>query len=315
MPRSRRPNAQPQGSLATPPPCSTNGCAGRFHADNAGRVPLVDDQARWKELYLEAQGARLAFDSALILADLSGQMLLHTDRPFGSSLPKLPRPSGTAAVPLVIRTGKPAVGDVFMGPLARRPLFAVAVPVRRLGKIEFTLLTAIDVQRIQSAVDRVNLPTGAVLSVFDSKGELVARQVGPDASPDPVVDPEGRITTPMSLAPWSVVLQIPRDVMLGPETRAGWTLAAFIILATGAGLLGGTVVSRRLASSVATLTEPEAARAMHFDIAEVARSARLWTPQCTSVTQPCARSRNEKPTSARCSTGCPMPWSSPIRIV
>ncbi|MDE1948744.1 MAG: hypothetical protein KGI35_09030, partial [Burkholderiales bacterium] len=40
--------------------------------------PLIDDPARWGEFDAQAQGARLAFDGAVILADPSGRMLIHT---------------------------------------------------------------------------------------------------------------------------------------------------------------------------------------------------------------------------------------------
>ncbi len=79
--------------------------------------PFVDDPPRMKELYREAQGYRESFDAHVIFADLSMQMIFNTRVPFGATLPKLPQPEGNV-VPSVLATGKPAVGDMFIGPVA-----------------------------------------------------------------------------------------------------------------------------------------------------------------------------------------------------
>jgi hypothetical protein len=59
--------------------------------------PRLDDPSRLNEFYKEAQGFRETFGTHVILADTSMQMLLNTRTPFGTALPKLPRPRGRAA--------------------------------------------------------------------------------------------------------------------------------------------------------------------------------------------------------------------------
>jgi hypothetical protein len=99
--------------------------------------PLLDDRTRWPELYREAVGFRESFGSHVILASAEKpmQMLFNTRVPFGQSLPVLPRPRGRAAAPTAIATGKPAVGDLFIAPLAKVQMVSIAAPVQRAGKV------------------------------------------------------------------------------------------------------------------------------------------------------------------------------------
>jgi len=107
--------------------------------------PLADPGAlNLSALYQEAQAFHQNFDSHIILADLNMQMLFNTRVPFGTALPKLPQPKGRAAAPTAVATGKPAVGDSFVGPIANERLVAIAVPGLRDGKIAFLLLTTFE---------------------------------------------------------------------------------------------------------------------------------------------------------------------------
>jgi hypothetical protein len=101
---------------------------------------LVDDATRWEEYYQEARGFLENFGGHVILADLSTQMILNTRAHFEAALPKLPVPKGHAAAPTALATGKPAVGDRFLGPVAKQPLVAIAVPVIGDSQTRFLLL-------------------------------------------------------------------------------------------------------------------------------------------------------------------------------
>ena len=136
--------------------------------------PLLDDPPRLNEFYTEAKAFRKSFGGNVILSDLSTQMLLNTSGPFGEALPKLPRPRSHAAVPTVLKTGKPAVGDMFIGTVIKEPLIAIAVPVKRDEKIRFILLSVIESRQFQKPLDEVSLPTGWSLAVLDGKDEVIA---------------------------------------------------------------------------------------------------------------------------------------------
>ena len=91
--------------------------------------PLVRDRKRWPELYESAHGFHKAFGSHVIFAEAGGQMLFNTRVPLGTPLPPLPNVRGHGAAPTALSTGRPAVGDQFLGPIAREYLIAIAVPV------------------------------------------------------------------------------------------------------------------------------------------------------------------------------------------
>ena len=237
--------------------------------------PLVDDASRWKELYREAQGFQKSFGSHVVLASLDMRMLFNTRVPFGDPLPMLPRPNGRAAVPIAVATGNPAVGDTFQGPIAKQPLVAVAVPVLRQGKVAFVLLTVFEAAQFQKHLEQSALPSGWSVAIVDGNGKAIARSAPTAAETARAVDAGGRFSAKSSVSPWSVVLEIPREVFHAPLLEAATVLALAVLGATLAGVIGGTLASRRLARSVASLARPLVAGAPPPGIAEIAAVRRL----------------------------------------
>jgi hypothetical protein len=131
--------------------------------------PLIDDTPRLEEFYKEAQGFRKSFTGHVILADMSTRMVFNTRVPFGTELPLLPVPKGFAAAPFVMKTGKPAVGDMFPGPIAREPLVAIVVPVTHAGKIQALLLSIVETAQYQALLDDLAISGGYCVTLVDSK--------------------------------------------------------------------------------------------------------------------------------------------------
>ena len=237
--------------------------------------PLVDDKSRWKDLYREAQGFQQSFGSHIILADLRMQMLFNTRTPFGSKLPRLPLSRGRAAAPTALETGKPAVGNIVFGPVAKELRVATAVPILRKGKVAYLLLTTMEIRQFQARLDQVSLPSGWALSLLDGNATAIARRVPPGFNAQTDVDKASHFVVKSGLSSWSVVLEIPRSIYRQPLIEAGTALAFVIFCAALISLLGGLLVSRRLAKSVASLAEPFAAGTPSPDIAEIAAARRL----------------------------------------
>ncbi|HKX44582.1 MAG TPA: PAS domain S-box protein [Burkholderiaceae bacterium] len=240
--------------------------------------PLLDDAARWKDLYQEAQGFRQSFGSHVILADLRMQMRFNTRVPYGTPLPPLPRPKGRAAAPLAAETGRPAVGDSFQGPVANERLIAVAVPAVRDGKTVALLLTVFEVRQFQKHLEQIALPPGWSLALLDGNGEPIARRTPEDFKPAEDVDASARVVVKSKASPWSVVVEVPRDLYREPLLQAGAALALAVLGATGAGVVGGVLAGRRLGSSVASLARAPAPGTRPPDIVEIA-AVRRWLDQ------------------------------------
>ncbi|MCG2576303.1 PAS domain S-box protein [Dechloromonas sp. XY25] len=237
--------------------------------------PLADNAARWPEFYREAQNFQQSFDSHVIFADTEMRMLFNTRTPYGTALPALPRPDGRAAAPLALATGKPAISDLLHGPIAKAPLVAIAVPVLRDGKAVKLLLTTLETKQLQQRLEQLALPQGWSMAVVDGNKQTIAR-VGPPEKTGAAGDPDGqgRVVAPMGVAPWSVVLEIPRDVYRTPLVSAGLALAAAIVVTVLASVLGGLWASRRLAREVISLTGTDSPEA-ESSIIEIATAREL----------------------------------------
>ena len=223
------------------------------------------DGPRLAEFHAHAQGFRRTYGSDVILADSEGQMLVHSGQPFGSTLPKLPRPKGNAAAPAALATGKPAVGDTFIGPIAKVQLTAIAVPVPPIQPPSRVLLTTLGTQVFQDGLAALTLPAGWTVQIVDGRGALVARQPAAAASAAPMVAATASAALPaaenggasFSVAsaesPWSVVVNLSASSRQAPLISAAEVLLVAIVGAALIGLWAGTRAGRRLSRAVATL--------------------------------------------------------------
>lgn len=234
--------------------------------------PLLDDAARWRELYREAQGFQAAFGSHVILADVGApmRMLFNTRVPYGDPLPPLPRPKGRAAAPTALATARPAVGDTFFGPVAKQTMVALAVPALRDRRVAYILLTTYETRLLQRRLDQVALPAGWALALLDGQGQSIARRGPPGQT-----QTGRRFVVPSARSPWSVVLEIPREAHQAPLQAVLTYLGLGILGATLAGVLGGTLAGRRLARQVASLATPPGPDTPAPSIVEIAAARRL----------------------------------------
>jgi PAS domain-containing protein len=237
------------------------------------RSPLLDNGVPLLGFHQQAQGFRQSYGSDLILADAQGRMLLHGGQAYGSSLPALPRPAGRAAAPLAMSTGQPAVGDSFMAPLAKVRMTAVAVPVPGGAASERALLSVVPTQRFQDLLDRLPLPQGWTLSLFDSQHEMVARRPIDAARATESM----RFVQALSLAPWTVEVEVSPAGRGKRALQAAAIIGMGILAATLVGLFAGTRASRRLSGLVSSLAGPQQAESMPGPaIAEIAAAHRAF---------------------------------------
>ncbi|MFN7086358.1 MAG: PAS domain-containing protein [Burkholderiales bacterium] len=238
--------------------------------------PLASDASRRKDFYLEALAFHDSFGSHVILADLGMQMLFNTRVPLGAALPVLPRPKGRSAVSTALETGAPAVGDIFPGPIAKEPLVAIAVPVRREEKTAFLLLTIFETAQFQKHLEQVALPPGWSIALLDSNGAAIARRAQP-ASGTAGTNEAGfrKFVVKSAASPWSATLEIPADVYRAPVITMILKMTLVVLLVVISGGLGGSLASRWLARSVASLTQVPASGAPLPRIAEIAAARRM----------------------------------------
>jgi signal transduction histidine kinase len=122
-----------------------------------------------------AQALKLAptMDKAIILQGTTGETLMNTRRPFGTStLPPLVSLNNVRE-----RYGPDAsiVSDVFLSPVAKEPSFAVQIPVKQHGVTVYYLTLSAFAERLQPLVKELNLPPGWFGTILDRDGVIAAR--------------------------------------------------------------------------------------------------------------------------------------------
>jgi PAS domain S-box-containing protein len=215
--------------------------------------PLMDDRAQWPLLYRGAQAFRQTFGTHLLLADPAGQMLFNTRSPYGSPLPRIPQVKGHGAAPTALATGKPAVGDQFIGPVAHERLVALAVPVVRDGRVIYLLIATLAPASFQAALDELSMPGDWSVGLRDSNGELIAHR---GKAPAATATADGPFTTRLKNSPWFVTVDLSPGAASEPLLQAALGMGFLILAATLVGIVGGRFAARRLERSIATLSSP-----------------------------------------------------------
>ncbi len=246
--------------------------------------PLVDDAQRWPELYHEAQGLQQSFGTHVTLADEQGRMLFNTRLPYGSALPVLPVNQASNGLSKALQSGRPQVGDIVYGPLVKRPLVNVVVPVLREGQPKRLLIAAFETDSFQARIDQLALPAGWSIALLDGAGADIARRSPPGLVSARDVAEEHRFVVKSDLSAWSVVLEIPQGVHAASRRGAMLSLTKLALLAIGVGLAGGLLASRRIGAQVAALGRAANDQAAPAEITEI-EAARRRIDETTAALQ------------------------------
>jgi two-component sensor histidine kinase len=211
--------------------------------------------------------------SNVVLSDASGQQLLNTAVPQGTPLPRYVRMD---ALRRVFDQGQPQVSNLLLGPVLRRHIIVVDVPVRRDGRVVYALAMSLPLQVFDNVIHTQRPGADWTIAIFDRDASVIARVPGGERAvgqkPSETLYPaltsgaegvletvtvEGvDVLTGFTRAPlsgWSVAVGIPKQNLTGPLWRAVVILSGFGALC----LLLATMVAGRLAARVA---RTEAAR-------------------------------------------------------
>ena len=109
---------------------------------------------------------------SIVVVGLDAQLLLATNRPFGAPLPKL---RDSPLLKRVVETERPAVSDLYLGPIVGMPIFTVGVPVEYDGKINYLLAATAAPSNLTKILTEQNFPDTWRAVIADSSGTIVAR--------------------------------------------------------------------------------------------------------------------------------------------
>jgi hypothetical protein len=146
----------------------------------------ADDLAGFHAQALQAIQGQESFAN-IIVTDQDGRQLVNTFRRFGEPLPAGGDPGGLLRT---FSTGAPVVSDLFKGRLTQSPIIGVGVPVKRDGRVRYSLNAGLTPGRFSALLKQQRLPGSWIAVVFDTSGTIVARThdearlVGQEASPE-----------------------------------------------------------------------------------------------------------------------------------
>jgi diguanylate cyclase (GGDEF)-like protein len=210
---------------------------------------------------------------SIVLVGMDAQLLLATNRPFGTPLPKL---TNAPLLARVIKTGSPAVSDLYLGPIVGKPIYALGVPVQHDGKLAFLLAATASPGSMNTILTEQNFPDSWRAVIADSTGTIVARthnthnftgrKVLPALIQRMKTTEQGSyhgnnqegipVTTVYSKSPstgWVVGIAVPlEELTSGLRQTLAWLIVA-TIAALLAGIWFAWVIGDRIADSITTL--------------------------------------------------------------
>ena len=211
---------------------------------------------------------------AILLFEPSGQQIVNTRRPFGSPLP----PIGTTdVIKEVVQTAKPVVSNLYQGQLARGPIISIDVPVIREGKVKYVMAASASPAFLTRLLAQQKIPPDWLATIIDRNQIVIARTrdsekfLGKPEAPSFVANGKEakEITsrgvtldgvevysglTRSNLSGWTVGLAAPVSAVEAPVRRsllitAGGGFALLLL-----GIVLATSFGRRIATSIASLS-------------------------------------------------------------
>jgi signal transduction histidine kinase/CheY-like chemotaxis protein len=205
--------------------------------------------------------------AVIVLTDLAGRQLLNTRRPPGAVLPTT-RASNIGE--LIRRDGdaKPLVSDLFQASIAKRPDYAIHVPVTIDDRVRYHLAMGVNVATLQPLLAGHGFHSDWIVSLVDRRGAVLARTrdpqrfVGKMASPSTIqrvnaarqgmaesrtldgIDVRGFFDTVPS-SDWKVIVSIPLADIQRVPLQAAAMLAGLMAALLAAGVLAAHRLARR----------------------------------------------------------------------
>jgi len=214
-----------------------------------------------------------------VLRDSSGQQLLNTSTAFDAPLPGWQL---TEEVRQVFATGKPAISRLFMGPLLKKHIVSVYVPVKAEGRVAYVLAIGILPERFLDLLASQGLPQQWIAGILDPELAIVARTVGQQTFVGR--KPPGQLIEAMAREPqgmaelttlegvpslvfysrsaatgWSVAIAVPRHLLEGPLKRSILTTMVGVVALFAIGVGLAWLIGRHIAGSVTALIAPAVA--------------------------------------------------------
>ena len=108
----------------------------------------------------------------VLVLDPSGQQLMNTRVAFGTPLPLTADPESASRVHAF---NAPVISNLFVGSVAKRPVFDLLLPLHGPGLSGHILIMTVNAERLVSLMQGLYLPSTWVMGITDRNGVIVAR--------------------------------------------------------------------------------------------------------------------------------------------
>jgi signal transduction histidine kinase len=256
-------------------------------------VARVIDEREWTRFEALARDlSRKRGWDAVALLDESGRQHVNLNRRPGEDLP----PSRSGAEHQTIRTGQPAVSNLFTGAVARKPIVTVAVPVVRAERALYALEAVIEPAVWRDLLQKQGVSQAWVLTLFDRDMKVIARSVeherflGREAPSWMTQRFTNRVQGTAGgealdggdvvagfhrseLTGWTVAVSAPAAILSGPFTGIVGIGAAIVAALFALSLLAALFVARRISAPLTRLASAAQAYSSGAAPAPVRRSS------------------------------------------
>ena len=129
-----------------------------------------------EEFYNQAAEVSRKVGLQFVLRDRQlDRQLVNTALPWGTSLADgIPAPQTQLEAGL-LRAGRPFVSNVFLGPLIKRHVVAVIVPVLHRGDLRYSVAVGVPLERFSAILSSLDFRPDQLVTVIDRSGIIVAR--------------------------------------------------------------------------------------------------------------------------------------------
>ena len=220
--------------------------------------------------YQQASKLREFTGVDVLLRDRKKQQLVNTRVPWGTPLPIEEVPGDDE----VLATKRPYISGVFVGAIARRPIYTITVPILEGDAVVFFLQLSIELQRLVDLLNS-NMSSGQIGAIIDGNYLIMARTqmfselVGKRATEEFIAqlakgegnsyaaNAQGEMVyagfTRSKIAGWWVSVSVPERIVQGSLRKILWTLGALGAGLTTLAIFVAYLFGGRLAGAIGTL--------------------------------------------------------------
>lgn len=234
------------------------------------------DAGDLQAFYAQARRVAPTIDSAIILSDSSGRMLMNTRLPLGT----LRQPRVQSVKELREHTDPDAtiVSNIFFAPVGRQHSFTIQIPVKRAGRVIYFLGISSYASQLQAVFRDQQLPNTWLGTIVDRDGTVVARSrnaenyIGRQASVairekmrnlregfnDGQALSGESVTSFFSRAPhseWHFIVSVPRKEIQRSAINAATFVGSFSLLLLAIAIATAVGLGRHTAHSVERLLQ------------------------------------------------------------